>query len=147
MKTMAINSMSVGNVADAALQVELERGLTEHARAAGMAPFVKQALTVALRDDQGRLIGGLVGETMWGWLFVKLLWVTKECRGSGHGRALLGRAEREALDRGCHGIHLDTFDFQARGFYERLGYRVFGEIPDYPRDHARFYVSKVLKEL
>ena len=41
-------------------------------------------------------------------------------------------AEREAVQRGCHGAWLDTFEFQARGFYERLGYTCFGELPNYP---------------
>ena len=147
MNAMAKNVMSVGSVADASLLAELERGLIEHAREAGIGPPGKRPLTVALRDDRGTLIGGLIGETSWGWLFVKLLWVAKGCRGSGHGVALLGRAEREAIDRGCHGVYLDTFDFQARGFYEKLGYQVFGSIPNYPGNHSRFYLAKVLNAL
>jgi ribosomal protein S18 acetylase RimI-like enzyme len=144
MTAMANHTVSVGAVADAALQAELEKGLTEHAREAGMAPFAKQPLTVAMRDDEGALIGGLVGEAMWGWLFVRLLWVKKDHRGSGHGEMLLARAEREAALRGCHGVYLDTFDFQARGFYEKLGYYVFGKIDEYPRDHCRYYMAKAL---
>lgn len=146
MREMASHAVTVGSVADAALQAELERGLTEHAREAGMAPFAKQPLTVALRDDQGALLGGLVGETMWGWLFVRVLWVKKECRGAGLGVTLLARAEREAIERGCHGVYLDTFDFQARGFYEKLGYHVFGTIAEYPRDHCRYYMAKALSQ-
>jgi len=53
-------------------------------------------------------------------------------------------AEREAVARGCRGAWLDTFDFQARGFYERLGYACFGEIPEYPIGHTRFFMKKDL---
>jgi GNAT superfamily N-acetyltransferase len=137
--------MSVGNVIDASLVAELERCLTEHALESGTAPPAKQPLTVALHDHQGTLIGGLIGDTMWGWLFVKFLWVKKDRRGFGHGAALLGRAEREAANRGCHGVYLDTFDFQARGFYEKLGYATFGCLEEFPRGHSRYFLAKALK--
>ena len=54
------------------------------------------------------------------------------------------RAEAEAFDRGCHHAHLETVDFQARGFYERLGYTVFGVLEGYPRPYKRFYMQKRL---
>ena len=53
-------------------------------------------------------------------------------------------AEREAVSRGCHGAWLDTFEFQARGFYERIGYECFGELPGYPRGFSRFFMKKIL---
>lgn len=55
-------------------------------------------------------------------------------------------AEAEAVRRGCHHALLDTFDFQARPFYERLGYRVWGELADFPAGHTWFYLSKALDE-
>ena len=53
-------------------------------------------------------------------------------------------AEAEAVVRGCHGAWLDTFDFQARGFYEKLGYTCFAELPEYPIGHSRFFMKKPL---
>jgi hypothetical protein len=41
---------------------------------------------------------------------------------------MLLQAEQEAKARGCRGAWLDTYSFQARGFYERLGYAVFGAL-------------------
>lgn len=55
-------------------------------------------------------------------------------------------AEREAVQRGCHGAWLDTFEFQARGFYEQLGYVCFGELPNYPLGFARFFMKKMLTQ-
>ena len=46
--------------------------------------------------------------------------------------------EAEAIRRGCRGAYLDTFSYQARPFYERLGYEVFGTLDDYPAGHQRF---------
>jgi GNAT superfamily N-acetyltransferase len=101
-------------------------------------------LTLAARDGDGALIGGLVGETGWRWLHVDLLWIAEGHRGRGIGSVLLAKAEEEARVRGCHHVYLDTFDFQARPFYERLGYSVFGVQEDYPPGHRRFYLAKPL---
>ena len=54
-------------------------------------------------------------------------------------------AEEVARERGCAGIWLDTFSFQARGFYEKLGYTVFGRIDDYPPGQSRFWLRKHLQ--
>ena len=99
-------------------------------------------LAVLLHDDTGGVAGGLWGGTAYGWLFTELLFVPDALRGRGLGAEVLARAEQEALARGCVGAWLDTFAFQARGFYEKLGYGVFGEIQDYPPGSTRFFLSK-----
>jgi len=105
-----------------------------------------QVLTLSARDDHGRVIGGLVGETGWRWLHVDLLWVEEPARQQGLGRALLHAAEQEAARRGCLHVYLDTFEFQAREFYEREGYSVFGVQEDYPPGSRRYYLRKALSE-
>ena len=87
-----------------------------------------------------RLAAGLHGVLAWQWLYVTTLWVDDAWRGRGVGRALLTRAEAHAAAAGCHSAWLDTF--QARGFYEKLGYSVFGEIPDHPVGGARYFLRK-----
>jgi hypothetical protein len=57
------------------------------------------------------------------------------------------RAEQEAVARGCHSAWLDTFEFQARGFYERIGYVCFGNLADYPVGFSRFFMRKSLTAL
>jgi len=52
--------------------------------------------------------------------------------------------EQAARQRGCQYAHLDTFSFQARPFYEDLGYTVFGTLDDYPPGHQRFFMQKAL---
>ena len=101
-------------------------------------------LVLALEGDDGAVVGGLWGRTAYGWLFVELLVVPESLRGRGLGTELMTRAETEALARGCHSAWLDTFEFQARGFYERLGYTCFGELKDYPVGTARYFMSKTL---
>jgi GNAT superfamily N-acetyltransferase len=102
-------------------------------------------LIIALDDSQGQVIGGLWGRTAYDWLFVELLFVPDSLRGRGIGTDLMKRAEAEALARGCHSAWLDTFEFQARGFYERLGYTCFGELSDYPAGARRYFMKKALR--
>jgi GNAT superfamily N-acetyltransferase len=100
-------------------------------------------LALAIEDDRGRVIGGLSGSMAYGWLFVELLFVPESLRGQGVGTELMRQAEAEAAARGCHSVWLDTFEYQARGFYERLGYTCFGQLQHYPAG-PRFFMSKQL---
>ena len=97
-----------------------------------------------LARSAGVLDGGLIGETARGFLFVDLFWVAPGRRGAGLGARLLAAAEAEARHRGCHAAWLDTYDFQARPFYERHGYRLFGELPGFRHGHRRYYMVKDL---
>jgi GNAT superfamily N-acetyltransferase len=101
-----------------------------------------ERFAILLRDADGALAGGLDAVIGWDWLFVDNLWVHDALQRQGYGRDLLARAERHALERGCHSVWLDTF--QARGFYQRCGYSVFGSLPDYPAGQTRYFLSKRL---
>jgi GNAT superfamily N-acetyltransferase len=104
-----------------------------------------QPLTLVLRAPDGRLLGGLLGDTYWGWLSIGILWLEESARGRGHGSRLLAAAEAEARRRGCHHAHVDTMSFQALPFYEKRGYRVWGELRDLPRGYSRIFLSKQLE--
>src|SRR6185369_11191696 len=78
-------------------------------------------LLLMLRDSTGKLMAGLAGMIYYRWLFIDLLWVAEQIRGQGHGKTLLDLAEQEARSRGCQQVWLDTFSFQAPGFYEKSG--------------------------
>jgi len=82
----------------------------------------REPLELYVLDPTGGLVGGLVGGIVWGWLEVAVLWVDEAHRGRGLGEALMRRAEAEARRRGCTAARLSTWDFQALGFYQRLGY-------------------------
>jgi GNAT superfamily N-acetyltransferase len=100
-------------------------------------------LTVTLRERR-EIVGGLVGETFFGWLFVALLWIADEHRGKGFGKSLIETAEEEARRRGARNAYLDTFSFQAPGFYEKLGYRAFGRLDEFPAGYHRLWMTKAL---
>jgi GNAT superfamily N-acetyltransferase len=101
-------------------------------------------LICTLDDVHGKVIGGLWGRTAYDWLFIELLFVPESLRQQGVGRDLMRHAETEALSRGCHSAWLDTFQFQAKGFYEKLGYSCFGELNNYPDGASRYWMRKAL---
>ena len=101
-------------------------------------------LSVVLKDAQGKLVGGLIGSTNWGWLHVDLLSVEANLRGLGYGPKLLETAENIARERGCTFAYLDTFSFQAQAFYEKHGYEVWGSLEDFPLGASRIYLKKSL---
>jgi ribosomal protein S18 acetylase RimI-like enzyme len=116
---------------------------SEHHRMARTTGVKK--LDIFVHDGEGRLRGGLVASTYWGWLEVEDLWLDEGLRGQGYGRRLVAMAEEEARARGCQWSWLRTFGFQARGFYERLGYRVVGVLEDYPPGDALYWLRKDLE--
>lgn len=91
---------------------------------------------------RGPLIGGLNGGMAWGWLYVSHLWIQTPMRGMGLGAELMARGEQLARHYGMRGAHLTTASFQARGFYEKQGYSVFGELEDMPPGETLFYMKK-----
>jgi GNAT superfamily N-acetyltransferase len=107
-------------------------------------PNGQEPLHVFLRRADQTLAGGLLGGTYWGWLYVEILWLAADVHRMGYGSQLLAAAEQEALRRGCRHAHLDTFTFQAVGFYEKHGYRVFGALEDLPPGFTRYYLRKDL---
>lgn len=102
------------------------------------------ALRLVERDAHGEIIAGAIATTGWSWLQIEVMWVDAADRKRGLGRRLVAELERLAKQRGCVGAFLDTFDFQARGFYERCGYQVYGSLAGQPPGHTRYWLSKHL---
>lgn len=121
----------------------LAQGLTAHALPHTQVPGF-HSIASFMRDEQGELVGGAWGYINWNWLSVGLVWLAEDLRGGGHGRQLLLALESVARERGCRFVHLDTFSYQARPFYEKLGYEVFATLEDYPLGQQRFFMKKAL---
>jgi GNAT superfamily N-acetyltransferase len=101
-------------------------------------------LRLIARNELGTAIGTLLAATGWDWMQVDTLYVEATQRRSGVGRELLLAAEQIAKERGCAGVFLDTFDFQARDFYQQCGYQVFGTLDGMPRGHQRYWMRKAI---
>ncbi len=103
-----------------------------------------QILCFVIQGPAQEIMGGIVAFIYWDWLYIDLMWIKEELRGCGYGRRLLMRVEDESRKRGVKHAYLDTFSFQAPGFYEKQGYQVFGELSDFPKGHRRYFFTKEL---
>jgi len=99
-------------------------------------------LAVFARDEEGNVIGGLHGELVWEWFYIKTMWVEDDYRGYAIGTRLLSMAEEAAASRGFHKVHLETTGFQALGFYLKNGYEVFGKLEGKPTGTTWYFLKK-----
>jgi GNAT superfamily N-acetyltransferase len=103
-----------------------------------------QRICFAVQGPDQDVVGGVVAAVYWDWLYIDLMWVREELRGRGFGTRLLKLVEDEARQRGARHVYLDTFSFQAPEFYKKHGYRLFGELRDFPPGHQRYFLTKQL---
>ncbi len=102
-------------------------------------------LAALLQDPAtGETLGGMIGRTSYGLLFIDLVFLPEAARGQDIGSRLLGMMEQEGSRRGCKSGFLYTITFQAPGFYERHGWTEFGRVPCDPPGSARIFMTKSL---
>lgn len=103
-----------------------------------------QIICFVIQGTDEEIMGGVISAVYWDWLYIDLMWMKEDLRGLGYGSRLLILAEDEARKRGAKYAYLDTFSFQAPGFYEKHGYHVFGELKDFPQGYQRNFMTKQL---
>ncbi|TLV11654.1 GNAT family N-acetyltransferase [Klebsiella indica] len=103
-----------------------------------------KTLAVFIHDERGHKTARLLAITWGNWMQIQFLWVNESLRGTGLGARMLQAAEAEARSRGCHSALVDTFSFQARGFYERQGYLLQMTLEQMPYHHRQHYLVKAL---
>ena len=113
--------------------------------AAQAGPLNMERLVLSVRAADESLLGGLVAVQYWNGMFVDLLWVHESLRRSGVGTELMTRAEQSLRARGGDVVFLSTWSFQARRFYEKLGYSPFGTLHGLPAGGSRTWYVKRLK--
>lgn len=127
-----------------AVSRELWSGLVRFNRTKA-GPLRYSRIVLSARDAKGQLLGGLILQSYWRESYIELLWLSARARGAGLGSSLIKEAERRARTRGSRLIHLNTFSFQAPGFYEKQGYRRFGGMSGSPKGHSRHFYAKRLR--
>ena len=105
-------------------------------------PHNSERFAIRLVGYHDTLLAAVIGVISWQWLFIEAAWVSDALRGGGVGRELMRRAEDHARAAGCHSAWLDTF--QARDFYIRLGYEVFGALERFPDEQTRYFMRRSL---
>jgi ribosomal protein S18 acetylase RimI-like enzyme len=102
------------------------------------------AVAVLAYDEVNICIGGANGY-QWGDAFsLSFLWIEEAWRGQNIGSQILRSIESQAVARGCSQIHLTTYDFQALGFYQKLGYEIVGTLENFPTPYTHYFLKKNL---
>jgi GNAT superfamily N-acetyltransferase len=104
-----------------------------------------QAILVFLRNEQHQVIGGAYDWAVYTWLHVRVLWLREDQRQKGWGTRILRATEAEAIKKGCQHSRLEAYCFQALGFYQKNGYRVFSELGNVAEDHRLYFLEKDLR--
>ena len=143
-RTHKIAGKVVAETADpSATSRELWKGLLKFNREQA-GPLRSRRTVLSVRDARGRLLGGLIMQSHWLESYIELLWLSARARSAGIGSQLIEEAERRARRRGSLLIHLNTYSFQAPGFYEKHGYQRFGAMSGSPVGASRhFYVKRL----
>ena len=106
-------------------------------------PFI--SIDRCIKDENGNIIGGILAcLALWNILSIDTLWVKEEFRHQGVAKQLLSLVEVDAKNRGCHIVYLSTYDFQAKDFYLKNGYEIFGVLEDCPKEHKLYHLCKRL---
>ncbi len=97
-----------------------------------------------VRDENGEIKGGCSCCTLYGCLYVDQLWLEKEFRGKGHGRELMLAAENLGREEGCSFAAVNTMDWEALGFYQKLGYEIEFERHGFLKESVFYFLRKSL---
>lgn len=92
--------------------------------------------------DNDKLIGGAIGFIQYNWYFLDLLYIDEEYRGQNIGTSLIKQIEAFAKKENLTGVRMETWDFQAKDFYEKLGYTVYGKIKNCPPGTIDYFLKK-----
>ncbi len=123
----------------------IRQGISSHAYAAmGLPDQSWLPHNFFLQDNEGEIMGGVLGNIWGAWMYLGYVWVDRSIRGSGHATRMIIEAEKRAVASGCLHAFLGTFTFQARPLYEKLGYQVVGEERDHPKGHSHYLMTKRL---
>jgi GNAT superfamily N-acetyltransferase len=101
-------------------------------------------IKIFVRNEMDQVVGGLIALAFGGWVYISLLWMEESLRNLGYGTRLVRLCEEEAVHLGCEYAHVDTYSFEARPFYERLGYELFAALDDYPKGYCKYFLKKQL---
>lgn len=121
----------------------LRLGLSEYnvAQVPELMTLSDREFLVFIREE-GKIVAGAVCEFDWGWLYFDAVWTDESVRGKGYGKRIMNAAESYAAWQGVNRAYLMTTSFQARPFYEKLGYDCFGSLEDFPPGHTFYYMKK-----
>ncbi len=96
-----------------------------------------------IKDKNGQIIAKILSKVyIWNCLYIETLWVEEEHKEDGLDAKLLNEIEKIAQKKGCFLIFVDTFDFQAKNFYEKHGFEIFSNSKECLSEHKKYFMKK-----
>ena len=135
--------LKIESLDDTAESREIHQKLSQHVESE-VGPADRQPFTAVFRNKSGEIQAGLRGFSHWSWFYISHLWIAPELRGQGAGSKLIEEVEKEAKNRGCLGLYVDTFSPQALDFYFKNGFENMGKIEEFAAGKTRYYLTKRL---
>ncbi len=132
-----------GDLTDRDMEVMVDGMLAYHASKGHPRKVDKYSITI--KDGEGKLVGCVMVSFLWNGMEIGTLWIDETKRGQGLGTKLMAMAEDEGKRRGATFAYTNTFTWQAPGFYEKLGYTLYGKLEDFPAGNELSYYRKDLK--
>lgn len=120
----------------------LKRGLDEY-NEVFTGKVYSETVASFVKDQNGCVLGGILGEINWDWMYIRGLWVDEKIRNDKWGSKLLQSLEQYAASKDVYGIRLETSTFQALDFYLKNNYSVFAELANMPKGHTSYFLKKV----
>lgn len=95
-----------------------------------------------IRDNQQTIIGGCNGCTLYGCLYIDQLWVSDVIRNQGFGTRLVEEAIQYGKENGCTFATVNTMDWEALGFYQKLGFKIEFERHGFLKNSIFYFLRK-----
>lgn len=95
-----------------------------------------------IRDENDQIVGGCKGDILYGCMFVSDLWVSEGLRNKGYGSKLMDAAEQYGKGKGCLFAAVNTMDWEALGFYKKLGFYVEFERHGFEKNSIFYFLRK-----
>lgn len=92
--------------------------------------------------EEKKIIGGAILEKAFDWLYIEKLWIKEEYRNKRLGTQIIKKTEELAKELKLIGFRVCTWDFQAKGFYEKQRMKTHGKLEDCPRGTTMYYLNK-----
>ncbi|HEY1710811.1 MAG TPA: GNAT family N-acetyltransferase [Rhizomicrobium sp.] len=112
--------------------------------AAAVPDLASHKIVAAVRDDGGKVVGGVIGRLAGDSVYMEVVYNDENVRGTGLGTRAMHLVEAEAKRLGASEAWLYTMSFQAKPFYEKLGYSQFGKLNWLDGKHKRHFMRKDL---
>lgn len=118
--------------------------LSYHASKGHIRKEKDEQFSIVIKNNTNKAVGVIWVSFRWGAMHIQTLWVDETIRNQDWGKKLMQMAEEEARKRNCYLAYTDTYSWQAPGFYEKLGYKRYGRLEDFPKGNSLSYYGKNL---